>query len=47
MGEVVHIDIDKYIIMNFHCKDKKKPEATKKFLSTVDAKYFVSESKTL
>ena len=42
-----YIDIDKYIIMNFYCKDKKQSEAMKKFLSTVDAKYFVSESKTL
>lgn len=47
--EVPHnyIDIDKYTIINFYCATRKQSELTKEFLTTVNAKYFVTESKIL
>lgn len=47
--EVPHnyIDIDKYIIINFYCATRKQSELAKGFLTTVNAKYFVTESKIL
>lgn len=42
-----YIDIDKYIITNFYCATRKQSELTKEFLTTVNAKYFVTESKIL
>ena len=42
-----YIDVDKYVILNFFCENKKQSEEVKAFIKTVGAKYFVSESKEL
>ena len=42
-----YIDIDKYYIFNFYCPTQKDSENVHKLLKSYDAKYFVSESKTL
>lgn len=42
-----YIDIGKYVILNFYCATSRQSEVVKSFLSGMNAKYFVSESKTL
>ena len=42
-----YIDIDKYILINFYCATQKDSLKIKSFLSTCNAKYFVSETKIL
>lgn len=42
-----YIDIDKYFLFNFYCPTQKESENVKKLLKSYDAKYFVSEAKTL
>lgn len=42
-----YIDIEKYVILNFYCADKKQSEIVKGLLDEMNAKYFVAESKTL
>lgn len=42
-----YIDIGNYKMLNFYCSTKKQSEAVKVFLADCNAKYFVSESKTL
>lgn len=42
-----YIDIGKYYIVNFYCSTCKQSEIVKSLLSEMNAKYFVSESKTL
>lgn len=47
--EVPHnyIDIDKYVIINFYCSTQAQSVDVKKFIDECNAKYFVSETKTL
>ena len=42
-----YIDIEKYVILNFYCADKKQSERVKSLLGEMNAKYFVAESKNL
>ena len=42
-----YIDIDKYVIFNFYCTTQAQSALVKGVLSNHNAKYFVSESKTL
>ena len=42
-----YVDINKYYLFNFYCPTQKESEAVRKLLQSYDAKYFVSESKTL
>lgn len=42
-----YIDIDKYVIFNFYCATQKESRLIKDVLDNHNAKYFVSESKTL
>lgn len=42
-----YIDIDKYVIFNFYCATQKESVLIKTVLNEHNAKYFVSESKTL
>ena len=42
-----YIDIDKYVIFNFYCATQKESALIKDVLDNHNAKYFVSESKTL
>ena len=42
-----YIDIGKYYLFNFYCPTQKDSENVHKLLKSYDAKYFVSESKTL
>ena len=42
-----YIDIDKYVIFNFYCATQKESALIKDVLNNHNAKYFVSESKTL
>lgn len=42
-----YIDIDKYILFNFYCATQKESAIVKDLLDRHNAKYFVSESKTL
>lgn len=42
-----YIDIDKYVIFNFYCATQKESALIKNVLDNHNAKYFVSESKTL
>ena len=42
-----YIDIDKYIIINCYCATQAESTIVKKILDKHNAKYFVSESKTL
>lgn len=42
-----YIDIDKYVIFNFYCATQAQSALVKGVLNNHDAKYFVSESKTL
>lgn len=42
-----YIDIGKYVIVNFYCKTKNESEIVRDLLDKYDAKYFVSESKSL
>ena len=42
-----YINIDKYVIFNFYCATQKESALIKDVLDNHNAKYFVSESKTL
>lgn len=42
-----YIDIEKYIIFNFYCATQEESRKVKEILDQANAKYFVSESKTL
>ena len=42
-----YIDINKYILINCYCGTQAESRAVKKILNKHNAKYFVSESKTL
>ena len=42
-----YIDINKYILFNFYCATQKESAIVKDLLDRHNAKYFVSESKTL
>lgn len=42
-----YIDIQKYILINCYCATQTESAKVKQILDTYDAKYFVSESKTL
>jgi hypothetical protein len=42
-----YIDIDKYILFNFYCATQKESAIVRDLLDRHNAKYFVSESKTL
>lgn len=42
-----YIDIDKYVIFNFYCATQAQSALVKSVLNNHNAKYFVSESKTL
>ena len=42
-----YIDIDKYILVNFYCATQKESAIVRDLLDKHNAKYFVSESKTL
>ena len=42
-----YINIDKYILFNFYCATQKESAIVKDLLDKHNAKYFVSESKTL
>ena len=42
-----YIDIGKYVILNFYCATCKQSNTVKNLLGEMNAKYFVSESKTL
>ena len=42
-----YIDIDKYILFNFYCATQKESAIVKDLLDRHNAKYFVTESKTL
>lgn len=44
---VNYIDIGKYVIINVFCANKKQSHATREILKTVNAKWFVTESKNL
>lgn len=40
-----YIDINKYILFNIYCETQKESQIVKQFISKLDAKYFVSETK--
>ena len=42
-----YIDIDKYVIFNFYCATQAESKKVKDIAEQYQAKYFVSESKTL
>lgn len=42
-----YVDINKYYLFNFYCPTQRQSAEVKKLLDNFDAKYFVSESKTL
>lgn len=42
-----YIDIGKYYLFNFYCATQKESAVVKNLIEKYDAKYFVSESKTL
>ena len=42
-----YVDINKYYLFNFYCPTQKESASVKELLDNFDAKYFVSESKTL
>lgn len=42
-----YIDINRYVLINCYCATQKQSLAVKEVLDTYNAKYFVSESKTL
>lgn len=42
-----YIDINRYVLINCYCATQKQSVAVKDVLNTYNAKYFVSESKTL
>ena len=42
-----YIDIQKYILINCYCTTQRQSAGVKSILDTYNAKYFVSESKTL
>lgn len=42
-----YVDINKYIILNCYCPTQKESSIVKEILDKYNAKYFVSESKTL
>ena len=42
-----YVDIQKYYLFNFYCPTQQDSTNVKKLLGSYDAKYFVSESKTL
>ena len=42
-----YIDINKYILINCYCATQSESKVVKEILDKYDAKYFVSESKTL
>jgi hypothetical protein len=42
-----YIDVNKYILFNFYCATQKESAIVKDLLDKHNAKYFVSESKTL
>ena len=42
-----YVDIEKYFLINFYCPTQQDSLNVKKLLQSYDAKYFVTESKTL
>ena len=42
-----YVDIEKYFLFNFYCPTQQDSLNVKKLLQSYDAKYFVTESKTL
>lgn len=42
-----YIDINKYVIVNFYCATQKESAVVRDLLNKYNAKYFVTESKTL
>jgi hypothetical protein len=42
-----YVDIEKYYLFNFYCPTQKESEMVKGLLNSVNAKYFVNESKSL
>ena len=42
-----YIDVEKYVIFNIYCATQNESSIAKAHLDTANAKYFVSESKTL
>ena len=42
-----YIDINRYVLINCYCATQKQSRGVKSILDTYNAKYFVSESKTL
>ena len=42
-----YIDINRYVLVNCYCATQKQSRGVKSILDTYNAKYFVSESKTL
>lgn len=42
-----YVDINKYYLFNFYCPTQKDSISVSKLLKSYDAKYFVTESKTL
>ena len=42
-----YIDINRYVLINCYCATQKQSAGVKSILDTYNAKYFVSESKTL
>ena len=42
-----YIDINRYVLINCYCATQKQSHGVKSILDTYNAKYFVSESKTL
>ena len=42
-----YIDINRYVLINCYCATQKQSHGVKTILDTYNAKYFVSESKTL
>ena len=41
-----YIDINKYILFNIYCETQKESQIVKQFINKLDAKYFVSETKS-
>lgn len=42
-----YVDIGKYVLVNFYCSTQKESAIVRELLNKYNAKYFVSESKTL
>lgn len=42
-----YIDVNKWVIFNIYCATQEESRTAKKYLTEAEAKYFVSESKTL